>query len=121
MDIGEAGLSPVTPTFMSTYPRRSAPRLDGVPIDVVEVANEAVVGRAETHSQGDDAPPGSIAPAVAVCYCRLKSMRLAGLVARVQETLQESTLPFDLDAIYLSRAAASIRARVRKEGPDWRE
>ena len=43
----------------------------------------------------------------------------ASLIAGIAEELKESTIPYDIDLVDLSDAAAGFRDRVRKEGIPW--
>ena len=42
-----------------------------------------------------------------------------GTLSRLREALEESSIPFAVDVVDLSRASESIRARVLAEGVAW--
>ena len=42
-----------------------------------------------------------------------------GLLARLREALEESTVPYRVDVVDLAEADASFRARIRREGVRW--
>jgi predicted nucleotidyltransferase len=41
------------------------------------------------------------------------------LLARLQDDLEESTIPFDVDIVDLRSAAPDLRSRVEREGIPW--
>lgn len=42
-----------------------------------------------------------------------------GILARLREALEESTIPCRVDVVDLNDAGAEFRARVRREGAEW--
>ena len=43
----------------------------------------------------------------------------AETLARLHETFEESTIPYEVDVVDLSRVAPEFRERVRREGQRW--
>jgi uncharacterized protein len=43
-----------------------------------------------------------------------------GLLAALNEALEESTIPYDVEIVDLSTASETLRERVRREGVVWR-
>jgi len=44
----------------------------------------------------------------------------SGLLAALRESLEESTIPFDVDIVDLSETSPAFRERVKREGVVWR-
>ena len=42
-----------------------------------------------------------------------------GLLSRISEELEESTIPYEVEVVDLREVSASMRARVLKEGIEW--
>jgi predicted nucleotidyltransferase len=43
------------------------------------------------------------------------------VLADLRETLEESTIPYEIDVVDLSQASPQFRERVRREGVVWRD
>lgn len=44
-----------------------------------------------------------------------------GFFARLTESIEESSIPYDVDVVDLSRAAPSLIEEVQREGVQWRD
>lgn len=97
----------------TAYRERSLERVKGMVLDAlagyrvrVYLFGSSAAGTARRASDVDVAvEPDEVLP--------------PGVLARLREALEESTVPYDVDVVDLSLAGPDFRERVRREGILW--